>query len=195
MTQQNVVKHNLFPTPLWIIKGSPQQLIDELYQGAYVYKDNHKSVDVSNQGGYQSPGFRWEDFHPEGKEYLKEAISNIIKNPYEIANWWFNISPKGAWNLPHTHPQADFALVWYLTDSDGLLTLMNSHPQRLFEDGQGNGHYMGVNAEKGDIVIFPADVQHYVLQNKRDADRISISMNLHCKVTPSIGDGRDCILT
>ena len=198
MSEFNVVKHNIFPTPLWIIKGTPQQLVDELHQGAYFFKEKYQGVKISNQGGYQSPGFSWEEFHPVGKEYFKESISNVIKNPYEITGWWFNINPKDSWNLPHTHPQADFALVWYLTDSDGLLTLMNDRPQRLIESGAESGHYMGVDAKKGDIVIFPADMHHYVLQNKRDTDRVCISLNIKCIGQPSIGtntsDSRDHVL-
>ena len=198
MSELKVVKHNIFPTSMWIMKGAPQQLIDELYQGVYKITEKHTGVVVSNQGGYQSPGFRWEDFHQEGKEYIKKAISTIITNPYEITGWWFNISPKDAWNLPHTHPGSDFALVWYLTDSDGLLTLMNDHPQRLIESGPENGHYMGVDANKGDIVIFPADIHHYVLPNKRDTDRISISLNIRIPLFDSKSKndrGRDHVIS
>ena len=67
---------------------------------------------------------------------------------------------------------SDFALVWYLTDSDGLLNLMNPFLQRR------NSKNINVNAKKGDIVIFPSDIIHYVKPNQREEDRISISMNL-----------------
>ena len=32
--------------------------------------------------------------------------------------------------------------------------------------------------KKGDILIFPSDIQHFVMPNQREEDRISISMNL-----------------
>ena len=35
-----------------------------------------------------------------------------------------------------------------------------------------------IDAKKGDILIFPSDLIHYVLPNPREEDRISISMNL-----------------
>ena len=85
-----------------------------------------------------------------------------------------HINGKGHWNHPHTHPNCDFALVLYLTDSDGLLQLMNPFPQRKFDKGS----HVSVDAKKGDIIIFPADIYHYVLPNPREEDRISISMNL-----------------
>ena len=88
-------------------------------------------------------------------------------------NWRDNINSEGHWNTPHTHPNSDFALVLYLTDSDGLLTFLNPHAQRNISKQN-----TSINAKKGDIVIFPSDLVHYVMPNPREEDRISISMNL-----------------
>tara|TARA_B100000214_G_C23805676_1_gene552512 strand:- start:132 stop:650 length:519 start_codon:yes stop_codon:yes gene_type:complete len=167
-------KQDLFPTPLWHVEGTPQKLVDDLYQGAYRFKDNYESVSYSNKGGYQSPAFKWKDFHPEGRQYMEDVVSNIVQDLYDI-DWWININGKGHWNAPHTHAACDLAIVWYLTDSDGLLTIMNPHAVRFIplETSVAN-----IDAKKGDIVMFPADAQHYVLPNERDSDRISISMNL-----------------
>ena len=40
------------------------------------------------------------------------------------------------------------------------------------------GDYYSVDAQKGDIIIFPGDLLHYVIPNPREEDRISISVNL-----------------
>ena len=82
--------------------------------------------------------------------------------------------------MPHTHPNSDFALVLYVTDSDGLLTFMNPHPMRLLDNEfyGGSGSHGGINAKKGDILMFPSDLVHYVKPNPREEDRVSISMNL-----------------
>ena len=168
------MRYDLFATPFWHIENEiPQPLVDELYQGAYKFKDNHESVSYSNYRGYQSPGFNWEDFHPYGKEVVKDIVSKAIEIDFNISNWWYNINGKEAWNLPHCHPGSDLALVWYLTDSDGLLTFLNPHSQRAIHSQNAS-----INAKKGDIVIFPSDLYHYVLPNTREEDRISISMNL-----------------
>ncbi len=68
------------------------------------------------------------------------------------------------------------ALVLYVTDSNGLLHLLSPFPQRRFE--RSGDHVNVVDAKKGDIVIFPSDLVHYVMPNQREEDRISISMNL-----------------
>jgi len=184
------MRYDIFPTPFWHIEGTPQELVDELYQGAYRTQKNYPSENRSNAGGYQSPNIDWEEFHPQGKEYIYKAVGEILddhmrkvyerlrSNPptesFIVQSWWYNISPKGALNTAHTHAGSDFALVLYLTDSDGLLRFMSPHIMRLEE----NGKWMSINAKKGDIVLFPADLVHYVMPNERDTDRISISMNL-----------------
>ena len=167
-----MTRHDIFSTPLWHIEGASQQLVEELYQGAYQFKDRYKSNILSNQGGYQTPPFSLENFHPQGIQYIKEVTTEIGKCEIE---WWYNINPTGAWNLPHTHPGSDFALVWYLTDSDGLLKLLSPFSQRVKTVDR---PYYNINAKKGDIIIFPSDIMHFVMANQRKEDRICISMNL-----------------
>ena len=166
-----MTRHDIFSTPVWHIEGTPQQLVDELYQGAYQFKENHKSTNVSNKGGYHTPAFDWEMFHPQGIEYIDKVVSDIFK--FKVESWWYNINGKGHWNTPHTHPNSDFALVLYLTDTDNLLTLVNPHAQRKMSKQNSSP-----KTKKGDIIIFPSDLLHYVMPNQRDTDRISISMNL-----------------
>ena len=41
------MRHDLFSTPLWHIEGTPQQLVEELYQGAYRFKEKYPSENRS----------------------------------------------------------------------------------------------------------------------------------------------------
>ena len=167
------MRHDLFPTPVWHIEGTPQVLIDELYKGAYRFKKSYPSETKSNEGGYQTPTFNWEDFHPQGIEYIDKVVGDKFK--FKVGSWRYNINGQGHWNQPHTHPDCDMALVLYVTDSDGLLHLLSPFPQRRFER---SADHVNVDAKKGDIIILPADIYHYVLPNPREEDRVSISMNL-----------------
>jgi hypothetical protein len=167
------MRHDIFPTPLWHIEGAHQQLVDELYQGAYRFKENYKSSTISNEGGYQSPMFDWKEFHPQGIEYIDKVVGDIF--PFKVESWWYNINGKGHWNLPHSHANCHLALILYLTDSDGLLSLMSPFPQRIVDR---LGDHINVDAKKGDILIFPSDIVHFVRPNERETDRVCISMNL-----------------
>ena len=169
------MRYDIFTTPSWHIENEiPQALVDELYQGAYRVKDNYESVLYSNYRGYQSPGFNWEDFHPDGMEVVKDIVSKAIEHDFNIINWWYNINGKEAWNLPHSHPGSDLALVLYLTETDNLLHLINPFSQRRLNEAS---TYIP-SPKKGDILIFPSDIQHFVMPNQKEEDRISISMNL-----------------
>ena len=168
------MRQDIFATPFWHLEGAPQELVDELYQGAYQFKKRYKNNILSNQGGYQSPPFSLEDFHPQGRQYINEVTEAIAEIGKCEIRWWYNINPTGAWNLPHTHPNSDYALVFYVTDSDGLLRFMNPQQMRL----EVHDAYRSLDAKKGDILIFPSDLVHYVMPNPREEDRISISMNL-----------------
>ena len=168
------MKHDLWSTPLWHIEGAPLQLIDELYQGAYRVKERWPSENRSNEGDYQSPFLDWKDFHPQGIEYINKVVGDIFEN-FMVKEWWYNINGNGHWNHPHSHPGSNFALVLYVTDSDGLLRLMNPQQMRLDVDYDA---YISINAKKGDMLIFPSDLLHYVMPNQKEEDRISISMNL-----------------
>ena len=168
------MRHDIFTTPLWHIEGAPQQLVDELYQGAYEFKKKYPTTNRSNEGGYQTPLLDWKDFHPQGIHYINSIVGDII-GEFKVTEWWYNINGKGHWNTPHTHPNSDLALILYLTDSDGLLSLMTPFPQRRIDR---YGDHISVDAKKGDMVIFPSDIIHFVKANEKETDRICISMNL-----------------
>ena len=165
-------RHDIFSTPVWHIEGTSQQLIDELTQGAYKFKERYQTENKSNQGGYQTTTFDWEEFHPQGIEYIDKVVGDIFK--FKVDGWWYNINGKGQWNTPHTHPGVDLALVLYLTETANLLTFINPFSHRKIDKSSA----YSPKTKKGDILIFPFDVQHFVMPNPREEDRISISMNL-----------------
>ena len=169
-------KHEIFPTPVWHEEGGiSQQLVDELYEGAYQCFKKYPSIDkTSNQGGYHSPAFEWKNFHPQGIELIQKVVYKAIEQNFDVTSWWFNINGKGGWNMPHSHAGRgiDIALILYLTETDDLLTLVNSNP--TLNDPMGYSPHI----KKGDILIFPSDLVHFVMPNQREEDRVSISMNL-----------------
>ena len=170
-----ITRHNIFPTPLLHIQGAPQQLVDKLYKKALELKQSYKDNGLrrSNQGGFQTTQINWEEFHPEGIEYINKIISETFYDvpDWKILGWWYNINPKGSWNIAHTHRGCDLVLIWYLTDSYGTLNLIN--PSKI--KGEQN---LNLNSNKGDIIIFPGDIVHYVMPNPKETDRVCISMNL-----------------
>jgi len=184
--------HNIFPTPVWKITATKEteHIIEDVIQETYRYKETHKPEQYSNIGGYQTKTLPLDRFHPNGLDYIESIIKEYISPEYEIrkdslpSGWWVNINDTGSWNAPHCHPGSDLVLIWYLTDSNGLLALTNPYTYSrvnllsCFSDTNGPTSALQIDAKKGDIIIFPSDVQHMVMPNKNKEDRLSISMNL-----------------
>ena len=171
---------NLFSTPVWHIKGTPENILNEMIQGAYDCKENVKTANRTNEGGYQSPCFKSDLFHKNAFEYLRNQLKDTLPK-FEIDVWWFNISCKGSYNTVHTHPNCNLALIWYLTDDDNKLILVDPHwhnRAKLYESLHRDYQFRRMNAKKGDIVIFPSDLMHQVESHEGEEDRMSISMNL-----------------
>ena len=178
-------KYDIFPTPLWHLEDTPQWLVEFLYNEAYSTKEKYLSENRSNQGGYQSPPFIWEEFPREPKEYFNELLGSIpFSNTTKVQlegdmspYGWYNINGKGSWNMPHTHPISNLALILYLTDTNNELTVINpmQHTRHFLEDSP---PYTSPHLKKGDIVIFPSDLMHFVRKNESNKDRVSLSMNL-----------------
>ena len=84
-----ITRHNIFPTPLLHIQGAPQQLVDKLYKKALELKQSYKDNGLrrSNQGGFQTTQINWEEFHPEGIEYINKIIPGLhtLKYTYSLA--------------------------------------------------------------------------------------------------------------
>ena len=182
---------NLFSTPVWHIKGTPENILNEMIQGAYDCKENVKTANRTNEGGYQSPCFKSDLFHKNAFEYLRNQLKDTLPK-FEIDVWWFNISCKGSYNIVHTHPECNLALIWYLTDDDNKLILCDPHwhnraklygslygaEESPLRKDRNYHHSKRMNAKKGDIVIFPSDLMHQVESHEGEEDRMSISMNL-----------------
>ena len=101
-----------------------------------------------------------------------------------MANWWLNVNEKGDFNFRHTHPKCDLSGIWYITDNNNTLVFedpMQHTRSNLYmafpELDIGEGVY--VNAKAGEILIFPADLPHYVEPHPLDTQRVSVSFNMH----------------
>ena len=94
-----------------------------------------------------------------------------------------NINQKGDFNMRHTHPMSDISGIWYLTDNYNTLTFEDpmSHTRyplyKNFPELTSAGVF--VNAQAGEIYLFPADLPHYVNPHPKDSLRISVSFNMN----------------
>ncbi len=175
----NTIK--LFDTPLIHIEVLKEELviINRAYSWAFDLAKSTESVIKSNRGGFQSKVSNDMDTLPPDLFHLfeKKLSSLPLCN---LMGWWLNVNKKGDFNIVHTHPLADASVVFYLTDNQGSLVFQHpsAHSRWAFINAFGEKHATRIFANAGDMLIFPADLEHYVEPNELEEVRISISMNL-----------------
>ena len=137
-------------------------------------EQSYESTKISNQGGYQSGELPLNDM--PYKDHLLEQLDFFPKFLYDT--YWVNINRKGNYNVTHTHPGCDFAVVWNITDNGKKLILKNplNHTRHNWQKNTDDEKELDLKA--GHITIFPSDVPHYVEPHDLDTPRISVAFNI-----------------
>ena len=168
-------------------------LIDFCYE---MKRENKTGIEKTNVGGWHSDDII-NDTHTEFvnlKNKIEDA-ANIyhhdlqFKKVYEqkIGNIWININQKGHSNENHNHPSSIFSGVFYLTRGESS-PIVFEHPfrditqyywnQSLLEElNTTNSSHFSILPNPNTLLMFPAWLQHKVLMNKEDTDRITFSFN------------------
>ena len=182
-----------FTTPIWkiYIDIDVEPLID------YVYKLKERNVGytVSNRGGWQSselPGIplAHEDLLYKINEALVEVHKQMglkINTPSIITSHWYNINPPNSYNVKHLHPHSVFSGAMYLQVPDGDCGNIVFHRENIFKSYLPNyivdkwnpmtSELVSYKPEKLMLIIFPSCIEHEVLENLTEQDRISFSFN------------------
>ena len=129
------------------------------------------------------------------KNFLDEHINNYIENVIEIRNKfvmtqsWSTITKKGEQHQLHNHPNAMFSLVFYVS-AEGSKSgnfVFNLHPSELKKRWNFsfkikkynvfNSQTWDFEVNTGDLIIFPAWMQHFTRENTTNKDKIIIGVN------------------
>lgn len=142
----------------------------------YKYRNkNPYSETRSNVIGYQSSSDlqNHPEFYPLLNIILKEINMTTPITNNHISGMWINISPQGAWNLPHTHPPSGnifYSGVFYLKTPKNCGDLSFLNPLDI---NQAYHHHPSPK----DLVLFAGNLPHLVGPNLSNEDRISIAFN------------------
>ena len=190
----------LFPTIIhqFDVNGFDEiqnQLIDYAYQ--FKNKDP-EGVIYSNHGGWQSPNFDIVDENDLLHSFLINCLSNfpnVDKSVNFDMDAWININKKGDFNEKHNHPNCHLAGVLWIKCPENCGDISFDSPV-IYETHQEVESYMQEFKEynnffhnyyftptEGRILVFPSHLNHQVLENKSNEDRISVSFNIFFKRT------------
>ena len=189
---------NLFPSIIhqFDVNGF-SEIQDKLIDYAYDLKKREpEGVLISNQGGWQSSDFSVNNEDDTLHSFLINCLAGfpVIDESFNIkVDAWVNINKPGDYNIKHNHPSNDLAgVLWIKCPEDcGVIvfdtpTSFQSHNEvesytDEFRNSNNYNHCHYFNPIEGRILVFPSHLQHHVLHNKSEEDRISVSFNIKLK--------------
>ena len=190
----NLTTEPLFPTHVWVMDLAP-----ELYEplNRQVLKDLNELTRPRPQ---LPPGRNWqtEQTMHELEEFaelmavFRAASGKVIEalelkhSDFVITGCWANINPKGAFHMPHVHPNNYLSGIYYAQCQPGAdsvsfhdprpqLAILNPEARR---ENDYNRIIQSLPIQTGRIVMFPSWLVHSVTVNRSDQLRISISYNI-----------------
>ena len=142
----------------------PKELIANIYE----LKIKRNPELRSNRLGWQSPQYentnniKWID------DFLSEcmSIANIKKLPNQL---WFNISPKNSYHDWHSHGRYNRIGVFYIQIPENSGNIEFKDSDKIYS----------ITPYEGLLLIAPGGIEHRVLPNNSDQDRISMAFNLY----------------
>lgn len=175
----------LFTTLLQKLNHNPpKDLLD--YVDQYYQQNKYRGYQRSSRLAWQSKPIPHIDELQQVQQHIDDNIYCTRKLIHQPA--WININHQGAYNVTHVHPDVDYTVVYYLTDDNSKIILHNPMIYGMwnhltFLDDQLKKEYnmqvdYPIKPNKGDILIFPAFVPHYVESNTKAHERMSISWGM-----------------
>jgi len=142
----------------------------ELIERVLKLKDYHPNRQMTNRGGWRSDKFiNEESWIKELREHIEKLCGSTTRR------FWVNINGKGHWNEWHTHEYARYGVVFYLQvpkDSGDIVF-------------RKDGIEYPLTPYPGLLLMIPGKLEHKVLPNNSEENRISIAANLEKLVDPA----------
>lgn len=183
-----------FPTPVW--RSFVDFDLAPLEKFCKRIKKEHREgVIISNAGGWQSPSIRRREYFDAKlfEDFIDTQLLEVskdlnLKYPLKLASFWININKRNNYNIAHIHTQCALSGILYLkVDEDTGYVVFENNPlegfvkETMWESDEENfltTSTMTYKPEKGSVIMFPPWIQHRVLENKSNTERISIAFNI-----------------
>lgn len=185
---------NLFSIPLYTNvvdnKDTIQQELSTLiskcsFKYNPIYRDSHKITDCSFKENileiYHCNHFL-KELHFHVGQYLHGINSNIDINieSYKVISW-LTLNDPGDYTAQHNHSASDISGVYYIEVPEDSGDLFFKNPNKALISSYCYFHLSEVSIAKaveGTIYLFPGWLDHGVLSNRSNKQRISLSFNI-----------------
>jgi uncharacterized protein (TIGR02466 family) len=184
----------LFPTPIYASSNVAEDILDELKERSLELFEEHGSLKSSwlhvNSLHQTIPPQKIKNDPIFSKLikiiecHLKQYSDSLgITQKIKLTNVWFNISDKGDFNFPHSHPGSTISGVFYIEClAENILSLYNNHYLVSNFLPSVNSNEMSysmfnVPCKKGNLLMWPAHIIHGNPRQESDGLKIALSFN------------------
>jgi uncharacterized protein (TIGR02466 family) len=128
------------------------------------------------------------------KNFFNEGINVYVKTVYDpkknidvyITESWINYTYKNQFHHQHYHPNSFISGVFYVNCVENDSIIFKKDNPSMIEIESNNYNYFNSNSWslpviKGDLILFPSNLQHQVSKNLTNTTRISLSFNTYLK--------------
>jgi len=183
-----MIQH-LFPIPMY--DSTINIDFKKLEKLSYEEKSNDPIGVTHSNNGYQTRDLvfkKYKFLFDEVSKHAEEYFACFkLKTKLAYQNSWINISNKGHYNTLHGHPSSLISGVLYIKVPKDAGNIVFENPLWWIEYMLPMGQLRELNPynssecfsipQKGQILMFPSWLRHYVKQNNSHEDRISLSFN------------------
>lgn len=188
-----------YPTPVYhgyiqpavrnMIQNDLQKVIDDMKSSNEFKKnpnwaaDTHSLSDPTFDANFIDD-YELETFYEEIRfhinSYMKDIGAHHVKY-FKITQSWITLTNKDEHAILHTHGNSDLSGVYYFKTNSKDGNIYFRSPNRFIANSHAFHHapdQIEVNPEVGKFILFPGWLDHGVLTNETDNERISISFNI-----------------
>jgi len=191
--------HKLFATPVFQFKVKDHEKLNaNLSKYIYdLYESDKEGAQRSNVGGWHSKNFKIEkdnvahNFIKSIHEHVKEVMVDGFGWKYTpekvgVTEIWAIINKKNSFNQIHNHPNTYLSAAYYVKAPNKCGSIQFHEPNEvkkfrhpvIEKQNELNSSGFSVEAEEGNLLIFPSYLYHSVGKNLSSEDRIIVSFNV-----------------
>jgi len=186
------VEH-LFPVPLYRTKLEYKLNFDEFKFLKSLKYFRRSSFNLSSENTRVLDESIFQNLKINLETHLNVMTKEVMKydNKFYITNSWINVNPQGTFHKIHHHVNSIFSGVFYIkipTNAPSISFSKTIRPEILIEPTEWNFYNSTdwrISVLEGELLIFPSNIQHAVLENNDQEDRVSLAFNSF--VSGSIG--------
>lgn len=118
---------------------------------------------------------------PLFKQYILKNVHQFFPNAQniDIFESWFNISRKGGFQHFHCHPESHISGVYYFQTNGNDGNIKFECNSSALKNSIFRQNCIEIPPEVGKIILFPSFLDHAVMMNTTNDQRISITFNIN----------------